>query len=281
MKKLLLITASAWMLCTASVRAQITLDFENDTIAFGPGEFYCIDISDDESKYIHFNKVKNSFSLYNLDMSQFLPDVSLPVGDSLLDGYVVMYVTRTLFDCDSSNIEYAYSKPVSSDRVPFRILRTDGTILLEVDSARGPYHFGGSSGGSTIISPIRKTSEGTKLFLDILNLSGKGIQVYSLCGELPTGYLNILEQESQQSYVNLYPNPSAMKINFEIAPPNNQEEFDLVIYDAYGRELYRKNIKAANDKYTLDFSNFSNGTYFYSLVTKEKSFQTGRFMITK
>ncbi len=34
MKKLLLTLACAWMLCTASMKAQITLDFENDTIAF-------------------------------------------------------------------------------------------------------------------------------------------------------------------------------------------------------------------------------------------------------
>lgn len=277
MKKTFLLIFSSLLFCMQDGKAQIALDFENDSIAFGPNEFYCVDIAENESKFIHLNEKLNSFTIYNLDMTPFIADIPFPVGDSLKNGYVVMYVSRTLFDCDSTNIEYAYSVPVAF-RAPFRIIRTDGTVLLEVENARGPYHFGGSSGGSMILSPIKNTSEGAKLFLDILNPSGKGIQVYSLCGELPTDYVNL---PGMESYVNVYPNPSGMKITFEVKSPNNLEAFELVIYDIHGNELNRKGISIMNEKFILDVSNFNSGSYIYSLVTKHKSFQTGRFIITR
>ncbi|GIV35574.1 MAG: hypothetical protein KatS3mg031_3109 [Chitinophagales bacterium] len=274
----ILLIITIMMLFSVQLKSQITLDFENDTIVFSPSEFYCIDIGENESKYIHFNVLANSFSLYNLDMRPFLMNVALPNGDSLKNGFVVMYVTRTLFDCDSTNIEYAYSKPVGSNVFPFRIIRTDGTVLLQIDSARGPYHFGGASGGSLIIRPIKKTSEGTKLFLDKLNPSGRGVQVYSLCGELPTDYIELTQENS---YVKLFPNPADMKINFEVVAPNNFDEFKLVIYESNGTELKRNYISSMNKNFILDVSNFNSGAYFYSLISREKVYQRGKFIITK
>ncbi len=163
------------------MKAQITLDYSNDTLAFGGSGFLCIDIGENESKYISINRNTNSFSLYNMDMSPFMTDIMIPVTDSIKDGFVVMYVTRTLFDCDSSNIEYVYSDPVTLYQ-PFRILRTDGTLLLYVDSARGPYGFGGGTGGSITVRPIKKTSDGTKLFLDkIIPGGGNRIDRVGVC----------------------------------------------------------------------------------------------------
>ncbi|HXH20291.1 MAG TPA: T9SS type A sorting domain-containing protein [Chitinophagales bacterium] len=275
MKKLFFI-ASALMFNTTVMKAQqITLDYSNDTLTYGETSFFRTDISKNESKYVIVNKKTNSFSLYNMDMTPFM-SVVIPYTDSIKHGFVVAYISRTLFDCDSTNIEYVYESPYQGQK-PFRILRTDGTVLLEVDSARGPYCYG-CWGGSQISTPIQKTSEGTKLFLDILNDSGLGMHIYSLCGELPTDYINLPEPNS---YVKLFPNPSDMSINFEVVPPNNMEEFELVIYQSNGSEMKRNTVKSINDRYGLDVSNFSSGTYFYSLVSKNKAYQTGKFIISK
>jgi hypothetical protein len=278
MKKTLLVIICLLSFWTKKVDAQITLDFEIDTIAFGTNEFYCIDISNSESKYIYLNERENKFSLYNLDMSVFIENIKLPIGDSLKNGFVVMYVTRSLFDCDSTNIEFAYSSPFNSDRKPFRVLRTDGNILLEVDSARGPYHFGGGTGGSIIISPIKNTSEGTKLFLDILNPSNKGIKVYSLCGELPLKYNEIV---NSKEYVKVYPNPSNTIVNVELVSNAVQDDLEFIIYSYTGAIIEKLIIEKGSKKKVMNVANYNNGAYVYALLVNNQLLQNGKLIINR
>ncbi|MFN8288104.1 MAG: T9SS type A sorting domain-containing protein [Chitinophagales bacterium] len=274
MKNLILFIAS--LLITVISKAQITLEYSNDTVSFGE-QFYCLDIGDNEYKYFMANSNTNSFSLYNLDMSPFLTNINLPSADSIKNGCSVAYISRTLFDCDSSTIEYAYESPTGSKRLPFYVLRTDGTLLLKVDSARGPYCFG-CWGGAADIRPIKHTDGGTKLFLDKLNPSGTGILVYSLCGKLPTGYFTIAEPKS---FVNLYPNPTSSEVCFEIQYPSNIEGYHLIIIDELGHELQRAEMTAGQTRYSLNVSGFSSGTYFYSFSSKSNVYQTGKFIINR
>jgi len=81
--------------------------------------------------------------------------------------------------------------------------------------------------------------------------------------------------------VNVFPDPASMQLNFQINPPSNQEEFELLILDNNAKELKRENIILHNYKYSLDVNNFSSGSYLYSLVSKNKVYQTGKFIITK
>src|SRR4051812_28131146 len=106
------------------VFAQINLQFSLDST--GIQTFYCADIGNHNNKYVFMNLVKNSFSLYNMDMTPFLTNVSIPVADSIKNGFKVIYVSRTLFDCDSNNIEYVYENP-GDIKQAFRVFRTDGT----------------------------------------------------------------------------------------------------------------------------------------------------------
>jgi hypothetical protein len=99
MKKTVLVIICLLSFWTKKVDAQITLDYSNDSLTFG-GEFYCTDIGEDEFKYVVLNQYKNSFSLYNMDMSLFM-EVQNPVSDSIItQGFTVIYIHRTLFDCD-------------------------------------------------------------------------------------------------------------------------------------------------------------------------------------
>src|SRR5207247_11291030 len=97
--------------------------------------------------------------------------------------FQVLYVTRSLFDCDTSNIEYVYANTVGGTK-PFYIMRTDGTQLFQLDSAIGYFCLGYCLGLSDIIKLIRNTSAGAKLFLN--NVQGnQDVHIYSLCGTLP------------------------------------------------------------------------------------------------
>jgi len=161
--------------------AQITLQFEFDSTTINT--FYCTDIGNNEFKYVFEDTKTNSFSLYNMDMSSFITDIHIPSSDSIIKGWSVLYITRTLFDCDSSNIEYVYENAIDAHR--FSIFRTDGIMLFQLDSANGPYSYGGVQGGAYDFRPIQNTSDGTKLFLQkLLGQDHFKLLIYSLCGKL-------------------------------------------------------------------------------------------------
>jgi hypothetical protein len=278
MKKIFTILALLTLMSASSsinVNAQITLQYSVDTITFD--HFYCTDLGNNDFKYVILDPVSNGFHLYNMDMTPFM-SVQIPVNDSIKNGYTVIYITKTLFDCDSSNVEYVYEcANCSMFRKPFYIFRTNGDLLFKADSTVAPYDFG-TYGGSHDTRPIFNTSDGAKLLLEKRLQIGYRLRIYSLCGSLPT---NIYDFSVHRQYVKIYPNPTSMELNFEITPPNNQDEFQLVIFDSNSKEQKRKSIALINNKYSLDVSNLGNGTYFFSLLSKSKVYQTGKFMITK
>ena len=277
MKKLLTLLVFSFSIIT--LKAQITLQFTFDSVNIKyPYEPYVTDIGSNEFKFVFTNPKQNSFSLYNMDMSPYMTNIHIPAtGDSLKNGYSITYITKSLFDCDSTNIEYVYEAPTGFGT--FRIYRTDGTLLIQIDSADGPYCYGGYTGGAYNVSPIINTSSGAKLFIQKLRPNNVvNLLVYSLCGSLPESVYNF---SGNGNYVKIYPNPASMQLYFEINAPNNQEDFDLEVFDATGKEYSRVNIVPTQNRYTIDVSKLSSGVYIYSLATKNRAYQRGKFVITK
>ena len=257
---------------------QITLDREVDSL-FLADQFKAVQISPTETKYYFADTTTNTFSLYNMDFTPFLTNISVPEPFAITaEDFQALYITRALFDCDTSNIEYAFTSPTDNNQ-PFRIVRTDGTLLFQLDSANGPYCIGSCLGLSDVIRPIINTSSGAKLFLQKYNAGYEQIFVYSLCGTLPTDVFDFTSLN--QSYVKVFPNPSSMTLTFQISPPDNMNEYELVIVDNNAREMKREKVNLRNLNYVMDASNMSSGTYFYSLCTKNKSYQSGKFILTK
>ncbi len=278
MKKILLITVGVFMLCNTNMKAQITLQYTLDSVTSG-GQFYCTDLGNNDFKYVILDTFINGFHLYNMDMTPYM-SVPIPKTYGKIYDYTVCYITKTLFDCDSTNIEFAYESP-SNIYEPFYIFRTDGTLLFKADSSNAPYDFGGY-GGSIDIRPIINTSDGTKLFLQYSSQKyGSGLRIYSLCGTLPEATNIYNFPHLQQQFVKIYPNPASNSLTFQINPPDNMNKYELVILDNNAKELRRENVGYGNVKLTIDVSNFSSGAYYYSLCTKSKAFQTGKFIITK
>lgn len=210
-------------------------------------------------------------------MSPFITNIVVPVSDSIKNLFTVIYITKTLFDCDSTNIEYAYENPRDLTK-PFRVFRTDGTLLFQEDSTNGPYFFG-VYGGSIDIRPVLQTSDGAKLFLQKpYNGQGVPVRIYALCGELPT---TIYDFSTPKNFVRISPNPANMKLTFEIIPPNNMDEFQLVIFDSNAQEQRRESISLLQRNFSIDVGDFSSGTYFFSLVSNRKEYQSGKFVVAK
>lgn len=260
-------------------KAQITLDttvYPADLIYF----FNPVQISSTETKYYVGDTVTNTFNLYNMDFTPFLMNVVVPEPFIKLGAvpsiFRAIYITRALFDCDTSNIEYAYES-ASTGWETFYIMRTDGTELFRLDSANGPYCFGDCLGGADWVKPIVNTSSGTKLFLQRF---WGGVNIYSLCGTLPRVF-DFTNDNMNQIFMSIFPNPTSGSLTFEINSPSNMEEFELVIVDNNGRDMRRQKVNFRNHQYTIDVSDFDNGTYIYSLCSKNKSYQNGKFLINK
>ncbi len=257
---------------------QITLDNIVSNTYILSGTFYPVELDNNETKYVFVDTTTNKFSLYNMNFTPYLSNIALPGTYNY--NYMVMYVSRRLFDCDSTNIEYVYSAPFTPAST-FKIFRTNGTLIFSLDSAVGLYSIG-ALGGSNDIRPIRKTSAGTKMFLGKWNPAWTGSNlktyVYSLCGQLPEGYTELFNPLISSAKV--YPNPTSTQLTFEISLPSNIKKYDLTIYDTSGKEI-KKEQSVTTTKHDLDVSNFNNGVYFYSLTNEGKTIYTGKFVMTK
>jgi hypothetical protein len=256
--------------------AQITFDTTITPLDGLGWDFYTVQISSTETKYLFEDTVTNTFSLYNMDFTPFMTNIAVPQPFESFT-FQVLYVTRSLFDCDTSNIEYAYAT-TSGGTKPFYIMRADGTQLFQLDSAFGIFCLGGCLGLSDIIKPIRNTSAGAKLFLH-KGIANIDVHIYSLCGTLPEEVFDFMN--INQSFVKIFPNPSSSSLTFQINLPDNINEYELVIWDNNAKEIKREKVNLRNDKHFIDISSFSSGTYYYSLCTKTKAYQSGKFILTK
>src|SRR5689334_14495004 len=87
--------------------AQINLD---TTITPWDGfgyDFYPVQISNTETKYVSLDTSSNTFNLYNMDFTPFMLNIAVPEPYYSPDSnylYQVIYVSRSLFDCESTNI---------------------------------------------------------------------------------------------------------------------------------------------------------------------------------
>ncbi len=243
----------------------------------GAAYFAIIDIGNNNYKYMFQDNT--GFRLFNLDYSLYLANVAPPIPLFQPPNYnEAMYITQTLFDCDSTNIEYA----ICSETHPgnFYIYRTDGTLLFEKDSAIGACEEGGGFYAlSTTLRPIETTPDGTKLYLWTWNSTGlDSLIIYSLCGDLPTMFDEI---KHSPSYVQVFPNPTDRIINFNINPPNNFDQFTLTIYNSSFQQVHKMDVKEKNVQLDLKEKSLASGTYLFDLRTNNKVFQTGKFVIER
>ncbi len=268
-----------FLLLSASSSAQITFEhtYIVPTIQPAGQEFFVTNLGNNNYKYVLWDLWGAEFSLYNLDHSPYMLNIQLPVSDS--GRHEIAYITTTLFDCDSSNIEYAlieggiYSNPLTT----FLIYRTDGTLLFSRDSVTTEFCVG-CLGGSQSILGIVNTPAGAKLYL----INGLTLPlehyVYGLCGSLPE---TITELNQNFQYVKVYPNPTMGQVNFQITAPSNYDVYELTIFNSAFQPVKTFQVKGRNIQINLDNESLSSATYFYSLQNKNKVFQTGKFLFEK
>jgi hypothetical protein len=273
MKKLFLSLISILMLGTTNIKAQVNYEHMY-TIPPNGISVYLTEIGGNNYKYVMTDYGNNKFSLYNLNHTPYILNVPIAVPTFTGQTYQIGYITSTLFDCDSTNVEYAIMSGYPHDTSKFMIYRTDGTLIFSKDSVTALWGYGGGV-GSFEQHGVENTSGGAKLFL--FNNHYQQF-VYGLCGTLPG---DIYDFSNHKEFVKIFPNPASQELNFEVVLPNNQDEFEIIIFNASGIEARRQRLSLMQNKFSLDVSAFSGGAYLFSLATKNKIYQSGKFVLEK
>lgn len=274
MKKLLFIIGTL-MLNAIVMKAQITYEHTYTITQPGQANVFVTNLGHNNYKHVIHDYYKGELNLFNLDHTPFMLNIPIPVHDSGAY-YTLGYVTSTLFDCDSTTIEYALMGFQPDPTKKFLVYRTDGTLIFSRDSVTSNYCYG-CGAGSIEIHPIVNTPDGAKLYL-LKYLTGSWeISVYALCDSLPVSYMDM---NQPNFYVKVFPNPSASQVNFKISAPNYYEQLELRIFNAEFKTI-KTNIINGRTELNLDCRFLASGTYFYSLQNKNKVFQTGKFILSK
>lgn len=231
----------------------------------------------DGVKYFYVDYQANTLELFNLDHSHYIT-INVPIQLINSSENRIGYITRSLFDCDSSMFEYAVLP--SNWRNAFAIYRQDGTLIFKRDSTIAPYCVGCYDLSYDVV-PIYNTPAGAKLILAKADGGGltNMVDVYSLCGMLPSN-IGIIDP-GVTSNIKIFPNPSENVINFEIAAPNNFENFALVVFDLNGLEIRREIVNSQIANYKMDVSRMVNGLYTFSLLSGNKILDSGKFIISR
>lgn len=248
--------------------AQITLD--HTFSANNTSNFIYTDIGNNDYKYIVIDYTASKVDMYNLDYSPYLLNISTPMS---LQSYEIGYITKNLFDCDDTNVEFLMYN--LSDFLHFYIYRTDGTILFQRDNVV-PYYCFGCNSGSIDIRPIIKTPNGTKLILTAIN-DGSDIYVYNLCGDLPLGVNNFTDRNNS---LIVFPDPGSnnKNLNFKLNLPANSKNIQIEVYDLNMKLMDTMITDNPSEEFVKKY-NLASGVYFYRLKNEGKVIKAGKFII--
>lgn len=266
MKNTLLLTAllAAFSFC----QAQIFLEHTYNTYYV---EFKLLRLEHSGYKYCAPTP-NNTMTLYNLDHSVF-KQLTLPVLPGNASDVAVGYITETLFDTDSTNIEYMINYNngggIFGSVWHTGIYAETGNVVFSKDSA---FPWSASNEYGTT-APIYNTDEGAKLLLATGDILSPGdVLIYSLPGLLPCdvcdGQRAIgtgLPSDGYNTQFKLYPNPANKYTIIEYDLPKDTDNASLVVYNTAGQEQRRFKVDKGSRQMVLPTSEFTAGTYYYSL----------------
>lgn len=229
------------------------------------------------SGYKYFINDKTTITLYNLNHTVYKTIIfpTLPGGVSSSSKVEVFYLSESLFDTDTSDIEYFVYYRDPSSICHSAVLDEYGNLLLSKDST---YLTVNSYFDVNFIS---NTNKGVKMI--IYQLSGKA-NVYSLpgnltCEECNSGFIAIPDNNFESGSIsNPFPNPSSNQTIIEYVLPQGINKADIVFYNMTGQEIKRYKVTSAFKNINISTQEFSSGTYFYQ-IQASNGFIAGKKMV--
>ncbi|MCX6243914.1 MAG: T9SS type A sorting domain-containing protein [Bacteroidetes bacterium] len=270
MRKLVIIFT---ILISVEGYSQISLDFHS-LVPF----LRTVKLSNTVTKYSQdFNDAYSiaEFTLYNLNgtiyKTIYLPPNPYP--SSIV--YYISNISTSLFDHDSTTIEYLITYACDSSGYGFhqiQVIREDGTVLLnepKADVYYWPSNFDNAS--------IYNTEEGAKLKLYCYFANGvnNGTKVFSLPGDVPTS----VNENQSASNINalIYPNPNDGSFFVKISS-NHPVISTIDLLSSNGKLL--DTFKSSNSTIQENYPELVNGMYFLHIKT-EKTGSIKKMIIQK
>ncbi len=258
--------------------AQITLEQVYPNASLG---LYMVDLELSGMKYLEKNDDQGNrfLKFYNLDHSLWktIDCNAFPVTESCVGGYIqyffdAIYISETLFDCDSA-IEFLY---ISSAGCPWftGIYKEDGTALLIADSCAPLVKINVPQQWR----PIYNTPEGTKLILSHMDGTAR---IYELPCSLSTGTDQIIPLNIEEANLKVFPNPSFYQNTIEYKLPKDINHAEIVITDLEGRELKRYKVDNTFSSLLITHNEITPGTYFYSLIAGDQILDSKKIILLK
>lgn len=283
------------MLCTLVLaKAQVTLESSQYTSPGGDLRFIHLERAGFKYALTNANQGPTQFKLYNLNHTLYrtINIGPLPVG---ANGWHVQYITETLWDTDSTDIDYAVVGYISgNNNYQFtRVYHENGTLIFANDTCTFWYTMGGDFGNPVSV-PIFNTDSGTKMILSRFtsNFDKTGL-VYCLpgrlecmhcygniesCGGVPEDVPNII---LNKSLMDPFPNPTENATTIPYILPEGENTGEIIFYNAEGKEVKRFKIDRTFNKITVSSADLAAGTYYYQLQTEKNVLGGKKLIIVK
>ncbi|HBF87873.1 MAG TPA: hypothetical protein DDX39_04445 [Bacteroidales bacterium] len=225
-------------------------------------------------KYQFYDNNTYQLILYNLNHSIFRT-INVPFNPSYNYNGSIFYVSETIFDTDSSNIEYVR---LGADSVAgiyrTEIINEDGSFLMTLDSGA---------------VQIAQTDSGAKMIFQATDYSTfHRYDIYSLPGYIPTPCCNnnsinttLTKKETQNNNFFGYPNPTNDFVKIDYKLPENITNGKIVFYNLAGQFIKQFNIDNNFDHLLISTQDLSAGSYYYSLQTKNEIIGTKKLIVIK
>lgn len=266
MKKIASTLTVVILLFSVKLKSQITLE---STYSFSGKILYYSEIMENEFKFILQDG--DTIRIYNLDHSVYKKikrKRSTAQQNSATTNYV-FYISKTLFDCDSTNIEYLVTNKTSAGLGNLlEIYRENGDTLF-MDSRMQLMDFSSTLHPFGFRNPIVQTPLGAKMLVQRqigANIRAE-LRVYDLCGSLPTNiYPNSASSLSTNINTKAYPNPfnDILTIEYDL---NDNTNGKLELFNTNGQRVDTFDIDNTFNNIRLDGSKYQSGNYYYTIST--------------
>jgi hypothetical protein len=223
------------------------------------------------------------FFLYNLNLSLY-KQITIPV--SVGNFYYVGYITETLFDNDSTDIDYMVSSAPSSTINNTTIFNENGSVLF-YEPLFSFGNIGGTFSSETENPCVFATDSGTFMALDSAHTTRK---FYKLPGTLecakcygyggsPSVLTSLPSKGNENDLFKLYPNPSNNYITIEFI--DLKEKGNIFIIDNLGNVVQKYPVSSHQKEIIIPVENYSPGLYLYILAAGDKNLKSGKFAVVK
>lgn len=236
-------------------------------------------LSDDEPAIMIYFPTDELIELYNTDLT-LIESIDIPVEYVGSGQYNLYHPSRSLFDCDSTTIEYLISYGSINDAQAYvKIIRDDGTVIFDL-----PGHIFADestiSANPSLNAAMIEDDDGVVFAFLNEGIAGNGpTSLYRSCGSIPGCSLpcgesdvnvggNELSRPLNEFIV--YPNPGNDQFAIEYELAREYSEANLSLVNMTGQVVLEKRVGPAMNYILVNTSNLSSGRYQVILQSMEE-----------